>query len=63
VLVSEASGLLEFGVDMIFDTGGLLDGDLLVRQADGRLLRVTPAGGVSSIATGVSHMAIHPTER
>lgn len=53
VVVGEATGLLEFGIDMAFDPGGLFGGDLLYLQADGQLLRVTAAGAVTLFATGV----------
>jgi hypothetical protein len=60
VLVSEASGLLEFGREIVFDTGGLFGGDLLYLQSDSQLLRVTATGEVSLFATDVRFMAIHP---
>ncbi|MEZ4334397.1 MAG: hypothetical protein R3F35_21805 [Myxococcota bacterium] len=55
--MSEASGLLEFSREIAFDPGVLFDGDLLYLQADSRLMRVTPAGGVSSLATGTVKIA------
>ena len=47
--ISEASGLLEFGTDMVFDTIGLFDHLLIYRQADGLLKLVTPGGTTSDL--------------
>jgi hypothetical protein len=54
-IVSEASGLLDYPIDMVFDDpNGMFGGDLLLVEAaaGGSLVRIDSLGNVSPLATG-----------
>ncbi|NUN13733.1 MAG: hypothetical protein HUU55_08860 [Myxococcales bacterium] len=51
-VVPESAGL-EFGTNLVFDTNGILGGDLYFTQVDGKLFRISPAGTFKLIASGI----------